>query len=380
MSNLTQNQKAIQLLHKWIEKVAANANTAELDALELSQLQRLLQTIMGTYQTPYREILLNRDIVIKDDVFGTVRLLVPVSSVEGQLVINQITPDISNENKIRFLISFLPDPTVTSFTYGDALTLFNSIRTSLVPLSILNTIEEAEIIDYLNSISTVPVYEVCTFCLDVDLKTNESKFEIKFTTYPSIILPLLTNPTVTELTATTATVGGRYDYTGRRTITEVGAVLSQTGEDDVVFPADSVATPFTVNITGLVDDIVYVLRTYIKFSDGEIFSSNPVNLEGKDLPNVTTGEASTITTTTATVAGSYIYDVEEGVGEITEVGVEYKTGEGGFTSKAAVAVATSFTVDLDTLTLGSTYSYRIYVKIGETEYYGEVLTFDTLSE
>lgn len=377
--NPTQNQLATLSLQKWVEKVAVNANTTELDTLELVQLQRLLQTLIGTYRTPSKDIILNRDIVITDDIFGVVRLAVPVTKVGEDLVINRISVDLSNDNKTRFLINFLPDNTITSFTYANAVSLFNIIKNSLVPFALPITKEEFETFDYLNHIGSNVMSELCIFCLDVDFKTNETKFEIKFSAYPSIELPVLTNPTITELTANSATVNGTFDYTGRRVITEVGAILSEDGEADIIIPASSVESPFTASVINLVDDVIYEIKTYVKFSDDEVVTSNPVNLEGKDLPNVTTGESSNITTTTATVAGSFVYDVENGVGAIAEVGVEYKTGVEAYTAKAAVGTISPFTVDLDTLTLGSTYTYRSYVKIGETKYYGEAITFDTLA-
>lgn len=376
----TQNQQAVQSLQKWVEKVAANANTTELDALELVQLQRLLQTLIGTHSTSYQEIVVNRDIVITDNIFGVVNLIIPVTKIEDNLVINEVTVDPSNDNRVKFLINFVPDNTVTNLTYLDAISLFNTIKDSLVPFALPKTKEEFETLDYLNYIGSNTVSGVCIFCLDVDFKTNEVKFEIKFSDYPSIMTPILTNPTITNLTADTATVNGTFNYTGRRTITEVGAILKEEGVDEVVVPASSVESPFTANVTDLVDDVVYEIKTYVKFSDGEVITSNAVNLEGKDLPNVVTGNASNITTTTATVGGSYLYDVEDGVGEVSEVGVEYKTGEDVYTDAPATLIESPFTVDLDTLTLGSTYTYRGYVKIGETKYYGEEFTFDTLTE
>lgn len=147
--NPTQNQLATLSLQKWVEKVAVNANTTELDTLELVQLQRLLQTLIGTYRTPSKDIILNRDIVITDDIFGVVRLTVPVTKVGEDLVINRIAVDLSNDNKTRFLINFLPDNTITSFTYANAVSLFNIIKGSLVPFALPMTKEEFETFDYL---------------------------------------------------------------------------------------------------------------------------------------------------------------------------------------------------------------------------------------
>lgn len=378
--NPTQNQLATLSLQKWIEKVAVNANTTELDTLELVQLQRLLQTLMGTYRTPSKDITLNRDIVITDDTFGVVRLAVPVTKVGEDLVINRISVDLSNDNKTRFLINFLPDNTITSFTYANAVSLFNIIKGSLVPFALPITKEEFQTFDYLNHIGSNVMSELCIFCLDVDFKTNETKFEIRFSAYPSIELPVLTNPTITELTANSATVNGTFDYTGRRVITEVGAILSKDGEADIIIPASSVESPFTASVINLVDDVVYEIKTYVKFSDGEVVTSNAVDLEGKDLPNVISVAAADITTTTATLGGTFVYNAEEGVGAITETGVEYKIDGGVYAAVAAAGLTSPISVGLTELTLGSKYFYKAYVAIGATKYYGAELSFDTLAE
>lgn len=91
---------------------------------------------------------------------------------------------------------------------------------------------------------------------------------------------------------------------------------------------------------------------------------------------VTTGEATDVTATTATVAGSY-----SGVTEVpAEVGVEYRlSGAADYTKVAAAAVAETFTVALSELVEESSYDYRAYAVQGEQTTYGEVKTFTTLA-
>lgn len=93
-----------------------------------------------------------------------------------------------------------------------------------------------------------------------------------------------------------------------------------------------------------------------------------------DVLTVVTGEATNVTTTTATVAGSY-----SGVTEApAEVGVEYRmSGVADYTKVAAAAVAESFSVELSNLVEESTYEYRAYAVKGEETTYGEVKTFTT---
>lgn len=93
-----------------------------------------------------------------------------------------------------------------------------------------------------------------------------------------------------------------------------------------------------------------------------------------DVLTVVTGEATNVTATTATVAGSY-----SGVTEApAEVGVEYRmSGVADYTKVAAAAVAESFSVELSNLVEESTYEYRAYAVAGEETTYGEVKTFTT---
>lgn len=89
---------------------------------------------------------------------------------------------------------------------------------------------------------------------------------------------------------------------------------------------------------------------------------------------VTTGEATNVTTTTATLAGSYAGVTEAPV----EVGVEYRmSGAADYTKVAAAAVAESFSVEVADLIEESTYEYRAYAVAGEATTYGEVKTFTT---
>lgn len=89
---------------------------------------------------------------------------------------------------------------------------------------------------------------------------------------------------------------------------------------------------------------------------------------------VVTGDATNLTDTSATLAGSY-----SGVTEApAEVGVEYRlSGAADYTKVAASAVAESFSVEVSGLVEESTYDYRAYAVAGEETTYGEVKTFTT---
>jgi len=96
-----------------------------------------------------------------------------------------------------------------------------------------------------------------------------------------------------------------------------------------------------------------------------------------DTPNVTTAAADDILATSAVLGGSFVYRETANIGEITEVGVAVKLGEGAFVTQAFEDVETPFSKNVTGLTAESTYSVKAYVEIGDTKYYGEVVTFDT---
>ncbi|MDR0728760.1 MAG: BACON domain-containing protein [Prevotellaceae bacterium] len=93
-------------------------------------------------------------------------------------------------------------------------------------------------------------------------------------------------------------------------------------------------------------------------------------------PTVTTADASTIDKNTATVGGSYV----AGSDAVTEVGVEYKTGSGQYTSQAATGTSSPFSVNLTGLTSNTAYTFKAYAKAGGATIYGTEKTFTTLSD
>lgn len=101
--------------------------------------------------------------------------------------------------------------------------------------------------------------------------------------------------------------------------------------------------------------------------------------EGGDEPAVSTGAASTLTATEATLAGS-----SRNIADATEVGVEYilfadAIDWSGATKKAAAAVSTSWTVEVTGLTESTKYAYRAYAVSSGSTIYGAAADFTTKS-
>ena len=95
-----------------------------------------------------------------------------------------------------------------------------------------------------------------------------------------------------------------------------------------------------------------------------------------NVPTVTTGTAGSITDSTAILGGSYT--APEGV-TVTETGIQYKLMGGAYKTIPSALTATTFSVNVDSLSSGTTYYYRAYAKVGTNFYYGDVANFSTPS-
>lgn len=96
-----------------------------------------------------------------------------------------------------------------------------------------------------------------------------------------------------------------------------------------------------------------------------------------NVPTVTTGEAGSITDTSAILNGTFT--APEGV-TVTETGIQYKIAGGTYTEVASALPTAVFSISASGLTPGSSYYYRAYAKVGTSVYYGSVASFNTASQ
>ncbi len=90
--------------------------------------------------------------------------------------------------------------------------------------------------------------------------------------------------------------------------------------------------------------------------------------------SVTTGDPSSVSSTGATLSGSYT----GATGEVTETGFYYGTSSGSLTIKvSSTGSATPFSTVLADLASGTIYYYKAYVKEGSEEVFGTVKSFTT---
>ena len=140
-----------------------------------------------------------------------------------------------------------------------------------------------------------------------------------------------------------------------------------------VLPAGTLANGFTAVLKGTNGTELYRLETA---SDNTIVA-DMIRLMPEvtvQAVAVTTGEASNVVYTTATLNGSY--EAPTGM-TVTEVGFYWGNDATAMTNRVTATVGTDFSYNLDGLAEGTEYAYQAFAKNGETEYTGGVVTFTT---
>ncbi|MTV48290.1 hypothetical protein GJ688_04740 [Heliobacillus mobilis] len=206
---------------------------------------------------------------------------------------------------------------------------------------------------------------------------------------PQSVPTVTTDSTVSNVTATGATVGGNVTSDGNATITERGVVVSTQTEpstsDTKVTASSAVTGTFTVNLTGLEPATTYHYRAYATNSQGtsygadQAFTTAPAS-NPQSVPTVTTDSTvSNVTAMGATVGGNVTSD---GNATITERGIVVSTQTDPSTSDTKVAASSAaigtFTVNLTGLEPATTYHYRAYATNNQGTSYGSDKTFTTV--
>ena len=197
-----------------------------------------------------------------------------------------------------------------------------------------------------------------------------------------IVLPVVLTDSATNISTTSAAIGGEVTDDGNGVVTERGVVYSTnpnpTIENNKVV-CGSGKGAFSCNLTDLQDGSTYYVRAYAVNQKGTAYGEEKsFTTTAIIVPSVTTSSATNISYTSASVGGNV---TDDGGATVTERGVVYSTSKNPTTSntkKVSGSGTGAFSVSLTGLSEGTTYYVRAYAINSKGTAYGEEKSFTTL--
>ncbi|MBR5912549.1 MAG: hypothetical protein IKZ55_11240 [Bacteroidales bacterium] len=195
-------------------------------------------------------------------------------------------------------------------------------------------------------------------------------------------LPEVTTAAVTDITQTSAKCGGVVTNDGGTTVTERGVCWSTSHNPTISGGHANSGTgvgTFTSDISGLSAHTTYYVRAYATNSKGTAYGDEVAFNTSANLPMVSTGSVTNITTTSATGSGTVISD---GGSPVTERGLCWSTNHNptiGGTHVAAGNGTGEFSATMTHLSPNTTYYVRAYATNGVSTSYGDEVPFTTPS-
>ena len=212
----------------------------------------------------------------------------------------------------------------------------------------------------------------------------KNKFGVAYGEEVSFIceaLPTITTTQPTNVSYTSATVGGNVTDDGGLEVTERGIVYATTQNPttaDSKVANGSGLGQFTCNLADLQDGVTYYARAYAINAKGTAYGEE-VSFTTKQqfVPTIVTTQPTNVAYNSATVGGNVTND---GGAEVTERGIVYATTQNPTTADSKVSNGSGlgeFTYNLTDLQDGTTYYARAYAVNAKGTAYGEEVSFTT---
>ena len=224
-------------------------------------------------------------------------------------------------------------------------------------------------------------YEAYMICNNETVYGGERSFTTLQT--PNTDCPTVTTADVTDITQTTAVLGGNVTDDGGAAVIARGVCWS-TSQNPTVndnHTSDGNGTGiFTSNLTNLTANTTYYVRAYATNENGTSYGEQKsfTTLQNIELPTVTTADVTDITQTTATSGGNV---TDDGGATVTARGVCWSKDPNPTIDNSFISNGNgtgSFTIEISGLTSATTYYVRAYATNSEGTSYGEQKTFTTL--
>ena len=203
--------------------------------------------------------------------------------------------------------------------------------------------------------------------------------ELYFNT--EMTIPAVTTAPATDISYTSATVGGNVTDAGGANVTERGICYSTSANPTTAntkITSGSGLGEFTCNLTDLQDGTTYYVRVYAINAKGTAYGEEvSFTTKTKTIATVATTPATNVSYTSATVGGNVTND---GGASVTERGICYSTSANPTTANTKITSGSGLgelTCNLTDLQDGMTYYARAYAINAKGTAYGEEVRFTT---